>query len=248
VIELSAGGWRTALGAFRVVPNEARLQVDETWNAGAFRRWRPFGTPKPTLERDGGRRVLLNNGDGNYFSGVYLKRTFNARSGLAFDFETSIPITATQGQILIAGFIAPGGDDLRSWDHVTGYIAPYLDDRFSCTFHFPAGEGKEAVSPWWSASMHRALRNASFRLETGEWHKVRAQVLPDGRCGLAIDGQAVYLVPAKGPFTPPALAVTQGNMSGTRILIGRVQIRSGVPDDVDWKVLSYVGDRWIRLH
>jgi hypothetical protein len=63
--------------------------------------------------------------------------------------------------------------------------------------------------------------------------KVRIQVLPDGRCGFALNGVALTINPINGPLDS-LYVLTQGNSVDTRVLIGKLTLRRGVPTDVDW--------------
>ena len=63
--------------------------------------------------------------------------------------------------------------------------------------------------------------------------RVRLQVMPDGRCGVALDGVPLSLQPA---FThlDSMRVILQGSSVGTRMLVGTITVRRGVPTDVDW--------------
>lgn len=63
---------------------------------------------------------------------------------------------------------------------------------------------------------------------------VRLQLFPDGRCGVAIDGQPIAMI---SKSTNPASRVRLmlgGNSYRTQFLLGPVTVMEGVPDDIDW--------------
>ena len=201
VIEVSAGGWRTAQDTLRVEVVPVTVVLDEQWGTGAFDRWRVFGIPEPVVVVDNGGRAFFNRGDGIYFSGAYLRRAIDSRNGLAIDIEVSSPITQPQWQVLIAGFQEFSREEgLVSWDHRTGYIQHYLADKNpGCWFSYPAGEGEDAVTRnTWYRGLVAASGEPGSRINTGTWYTVRLQVFPDGRCGLAINGKALEIRPGPG--------------------------------------------------
>ena len=67
---------------------------------------------------------------------------------------------------------------------------------------------------------------------------MRMQLLPDGRLGLAIDGEPIGLTPSPVPLERPFRLVINGYSHNTRMLTGDVALWTGVPDDVDWRVLD----------
>jgi hypothetical protein len=248
VIELSAGGWRRVVDTVLIASTPTVTLVDEKWDSSWNTRWRPFGDPQPAVVADAARRALLNNGDGNFLSGLHLNRPLDAEEGLTIDFDVSTPITRTQWQIIHVGMPSfMNANHIERWDHKTGYIAAYVDDAPNCSFSYPAGEGDAALTgTGWYASMQTALDDSSFKPFDGRWYHVRLQLFPGGRCGIAINGKAVMIMPGLGPPRAPILPVIQGNSVGTRVLVGHLVIKSGVPDDIDWSALKYDGYNWLR--
>jgi DNA-binding SARP family transcriptional activator len=247
IIEASAGGWRTTVDTIRVEPSHAIRIVDERWEGNVLARWKFFGKPKPSLIREGDNIRFLNNGDGNFFSGAYLNWNLDAREGLAMDLEISTPISRYQWQI-ISVLLQPVSSrkQLDEWDHVTGYISERFDRLSGCDFTYPAGEGRGALSPPWFESWRRAVPDSSNTLIGGEWYIIRVQLFPDGRCGLAINSHPVRIGAGTHSVRLPFLAMTYGNSVGTRILVGRIVLTSGVPDDINWSRLQFDGSAWIN--
>lgn len=248
LIELSAGGWRKAVATVEIRAAEVKTPIEESWGTAVNDRWRVFGNPSPKLVRNDGITAFLNNGDDNFFSGAYMRRRFDARDGVAMDLDISTPINNTQWQLIIAG-LQPWAKStwLDEWDHKTGYMIGDNGGEQGCWVNYPFGEGKGNTtrSPWYR-SMLLAVGNPSFRIDTGKWYRVRLQIFPDGRCGMAINGRSVVIGQGRGPLTSPVLPIIEGMSVGTRILVGHVKIISGVPSDVDWTGLSFDGSTWTR--
>ena len=245
VIEASAGGWRTTTDTIRIQEHRPTVVLDEQWEGDVLARWRLFGKPEPSVIEDGGRKRFLNNGDGNFFSGAYFNRALDASRGLAMDVELSTPILEFQWQI-ISVLLEPFSSRaaLDQWDHVTGYISDHLDHIRGCSFTYPAGEGRDALTPPWFSSWRRAVGDSSSALHKGAWYKVRVQIFPDGRCGLAINGHAVLVSIGSGPVRLPVLPMIYGSSVGTRILLGKILITTGVPRDIDWSTLEFDTNHW----
>jgi DNA-binding SARP family transcriptional activator len=235
-ISLSAGGWRTTSRSIVVVAARVpRVVLDEPWDSAFASRWHRFGQPLPrVLEHSEIGRAFLNNGDGDFFSGVYSSTAFNARDGLVIDAIVRTPITRSQWQMLILGFSRLDARAMSGWDHVTGYI-PSDGTGLGCLIEYPRGEGGEAlkeIGPPGDVGSHLArLRAMAKGLPT----PVRVQVFPDGRCGIALDGTPIWVSPGAISNADSLNAVIEGNSVGTRILVGRVRISSGVSSDVDWR-------------
>lgn len=248
LIEVSAGGWRKAVDTVQIRRSATKLLVEENWDGEVNKRWRVFGSPGPKLISTHDTIAFLNNGDDAFFSGAYMKRTFIGRDGLAMDIDISTRITRTQWQLVLAALqpLMPQSR-LQEWDHKTGYMSGLYGDQAGCWFHYPNGEGKESTTraPW-HESMLLAEGDRSFRIDDGSWYRVRLQLFPDGRCGIAINGRAVMIETGSGPVQYPVLPILQGMSVGTRILVGRVIINSGVPGDVDWSSLEPDGYFWSR--
>jgi len=118
---------------------------------------------------------------------------------------------------------------LARWDRRTG-SAPFRGP--GCSFSFPQGDGRPKRP-------YVELGSGPVPLPQwvldGRWYRVRVQVFPDGRCGYALDGRllAVSELPLV-PIDPPYRVVLHGNSLGNRMLVGSLEVWSGVRDDVDW--------------
>ncbi len=247
VVEASAGGMA---GGYRHhqrgVRRPTTVVLDEGWSGDVTSRWRFYGRPFPVIVSTAkGGAAFLNNGNGTFFSGAYYKNTFDARRGLSVDADLSVPVTETKWQ-LIQLLLATHRDTaaLSAWDHRTGYN-PGLMHGLGCSFSYPTHEGPSAAlsaSPF--GSWVDATGDSTFHPGTGSWFHVRVQIFPDGRCGIALNGKPIFIGPRQ-PMADPAVTVAlQGSSVDTRVLVGRLRVVQGVPDDMDWSGLRGAGGEW----
>ncbi|HEX4935833.1 MAG TPA: hypothetical protein VFV33_21785, partial [Gemmatimonadaceae bacterium] len=108
-----------------------------------------------------------------------------------------------------------------------------------CGSSFPAGEGARAFKSL-HVSADAGSTRATVPLTDHEafyrptWRRVRIQLFPDGRCGLAIDGQAIVRTSEVRPLPQRARVMLLGASVGTTIAIGNVEVWEGVREDVRW--------------
>lgn len=76
------------------------------------------------------------------------------------------------------------------------------------------------------------------QVRSGEWHRFRLQLFPDGSCGVAVDG--VPILHETGPVSldRPFRLVLDGNSYLTKMLHGPLVVWTGVKGDIDWRVLA----------
>lgn len=191
----------------------------------------------------GGVTSFLNNGDGTHNSGGYSVRTFNAWSGLGIDVDVSTPVTSTHWQ---AVYIQLDADldsvALARWDHLTAFLPrPDLGTGAStlCVATVPAGEGHEASGLFGLQARLQQSSVANPRTNIdGRWYRMRVQLFPDGRCGVAVDGRPVWVSGSAIALDRPFHVVLQGNSDRTRMLVGPLEVWEGVRGDVDWRVVG----------
>lgn len=238
----SLGGWRTVRGTFVVVERRDRTQLHETWQRG-IGAWRLFGDPVPRTVPDTVLGwALSNEGDGAYFSGAYLQQPLRVSRGLAVDATVRTPVTELQWQSLLLslnGLRNPAA--LANWDHRSGYVPQYapVSGLASCGLQYPSAEGVDGLSrlvllahsSLWTDSDARALASGT------PW-RIRIQVLPDRRCGVALNGRPLMISAQRFQAGVPLVLMTYGNSWRSRMLLGPVTISEGVPGDIDWTVLG----------
>ena len=241
-IEASAGGWRRDTLALAVEAPRDRLLFEEQWSGvRPSSRWREFGTPSPRLTAwpDGGR-ALLNNGDGVMTSGVYSVQAFNPARGLAIEAKLSTPVTSSHWQLVHVGFdFAVDSATLARADHSVGTPIEAVDSPVNCVLMYPAAEGYENAN-------RILLATGSARQTTplpGDLRErpytVRLQLLPDGRCGLAVNGRPIAISRNTVPLDRSYRVILAGNSVGTQMLVGSLSLREGVPPGIDWNSLDH---------
>lgn len=227
---LASDGFAPETLTIAVRAREDSLLLDERWAADWHSRWTPFGVPLPEVVTARGARAFWNAGDGKYFSGAYSKQEWDARSGLSADFDLSTPLTADTSQLVRIGFKS-GGDSavLAGWDHRTGY-GPGLAHQKWCKFQFPTGDGKTASAKY---AAEGAADAAAGLVGSGAKYRLRIQIFPDGRCGVALNGRPIGMSPDAGQ-EPTARFYIDGSTVKTQFLVFGVTIRRGVPPGVEW--------------
>ena len=234
-VTASAGGWRASSVRVVVVPARAHLEQTVDW-ANGFAGWHPFGDPLPVLTRDPRLGAALNNnGDGTYFSGAYLQSPLQWEGGLAVDAVVSTRVTELRWQTLDLDLSsAKDSALLSSWDHRTGF-APSKGSGPACMFFFPSAEGSRGLATVLPLAPQPAGAPAArLAIGDGRPYRVRLQIFPDGRCGMAVNGAALWISPDRFDDRVPVRLRTYGNSWNTRMLLGSLTISAGVPGDIDW--------------
>ncbi len=239
-IVVSAGGWRTDSALAHIVPPSSRTVLHERWDVDWQTRWRPFGTPMGMVVQTDRGRALLPNGDGSYPSGAYSPVLIAATTGAGVEADLSMTITASQWQTLSIVLMQQEVlGPLNRWDHRTGKAASSAPRP--CEVHFPGDEGALGRDDLTlGAVSHQVSRRMPPSLYSGSWHRVRMQMLPDGRCAVAIDGHPFAIVSAGAPVSTSRVFVhLEGDdRFGGRLVVGPLDAWSGVRGGVDWTELD----------
>ena len=243
-IEATVGGWRTAWRELSVRPRETTTLLQEDWSNGIEPRWRAFGDPRPRIDSTTeGFPTFLNNGEGSFSSGAYTTARYPTASGLALDTWISNRVTSDHWQVVsvtLEDALTDAG--LKRWDHLVGSF-PRRDSEWPmCGFGFPGAEG---IS--YGDTLRLTVDRPSFTrslpaprsFRSGAWFHTRLQIFGDGSCGIAINGVAAAISRPRAIADSAVRALIFGNSYATKVLVGPVTIRSGVPSDIDW---SRVGE------
>jgi DNA-binding SARP family transcriptional activator len=239
-IVVSAGGWRVDSALARVTPANSHTLVREFWDTSWLTRWRTFGEPRPRIVETGIGPAFLPNGDGSYPSGAYLPVVIPSIAGAGVEAMVSMPITRSQWQTLSFSLVpADGLSRLRQWDHVTGDAFPSIGN--TCWSVFPGGEGGRATE---LAAFGGRQTDETFLvppgLYSGRWHRIRLQLLPDGRCALAINGRPIGARRGRTPASSSGVFVhIIGNSRfDGRLVVGPLEAWTGVRGGVDWTLVD----------
>jgi hypothetical protein len=233
----SAGGWRGDSIIVRVVARRETAELSEAWTTSWGARWRPFGEPQPRVVRGPAGPALFVAGDSSYYSGVYSQTTFAADSGLGVRAIVRTPVPFGKWQVLRIGLL-PLQDSLalRRWDHRTANLPLNSEDvSRDCEVKYPTSEalwGRRFVA----LSVARVELNVPVdtTLASGKRWELTLQLLPDGRCAVAVNGEALR-ISALGVSTDlPRHVVADGQSVRTRMLVDHLEVWRGVRQDIDW--------------
>lgn len=239
-IEASLSGWRRTTTQFTVRAAKTETVVDEKWDDTWRSRWITFGDPQPQVATGpGGIHAMWNNGDGTFQSFVILRRAFVARDGLGLEVLVSTPVTRDEWQRMRTTFVA--GIDTLALKRGDQKKAPASMGRSEqlCGAGFPSGHGPGGRTHLAASMAVGQIVRAgadSAKLASGNWWTLRVQILPDGRCGIAVNRRALWISSDAVPLDSPFWIRLGDESAGTKILHGPVQVWTGVRTDVDWSV------------
>lgn len=236
-LSASVGGWRTVQSAVVVIsPPAATVALAERWSDGTASRWRSFGAPRPlVVTTPDGSRAFFNNGDGSFVSGAWTHQGLVADQGLGVEQLIQAPVDSGQWQRATLELTS----DLdtaaaRTWSDAVD-MPPGLSTRSdNCQASLPYGEGSQVPADVNFGVGGNEVRLPDNQLLGRSWHRIRLQIFPDGRCGLAIDGRARAITHASLRTGRRYFAMVYGNSMWTRILVRSVDVWTGVRTDVDW--------------
>ena len=238
---VSAGGWRATKIPVQVVGGEAALLLRESWDSISTTRWARFGSPQPRVDTGpDGIRGMLNDGDGSYVSGTYSVSDYGTTGGLSLETSVSTPITRVQSQQIHVGFASRRQRPVDDWDRVTT-VFPVVDlfQGESCEFEYPGGDGQDLQQKGIGsgAGITRSFPVTPEQM-TGTWYRIRVQILPDGRCAIAVNGSPVFVSKRSVPIDQRYRVWLYGNSRNTKILVGPLDLWHGAPTNIDWSSLK----------
>jgi hypothetical protein len=243
IVSVSAGGWREDSRDIAVAEARFNPVFLEDWSDGWDSRWKTYGVPNP-LVTSGPDSILgfWNNGDRSFTSGAYSTGYWPADSGLGIEALISTLITAPHQQKLtftLSGWI--DSTRVAAWDHQTGPM-PGRDassDRSRCQVWYPDREAVRERELFLAGGSQVQQLVAPLAVDTGEWHRVRLQIFPDGTCGLAINGQVIARSTERVPLDAQYRIWTEGASLGSKMLVGPLEVWTGTKTDVDWSNLDW---------
>jgi hypothetical protein len=85
------------------------------------------------------------------------------------------------------------------------------------------------------------LSEVDSSLGNGRWFRIRLQIFPDGRCGVALNDEPLWR-PRRALKLDRPFAINLGNQSSnTKVLHGPIEVWQGVRTDIDWEALDTAG-------
>jgi hypothetical protein len=240
-VYVSAGGWRSDSTSLTIGPVAYSVVLEESWARPIDDEWVPFGEPRPaTAALPAGGRGLWNRGDSSYASGVYTRRAWSAGRGLGVEATFRVPLTTIQWQTQLMALDASlDSAALAAWDHRTGS----LDQRrvpppADCAVQFPGSQGPPESARIAAYALEAGRFPAPADMRRGAPHRLRVQILADGRCGVAVDGKPMFVSRSGLPLDRPFRLVLSGMSYHTRVTVGGVEVWQGVRGDVDWRLVQ----------
>lgn len=235
VIHATAGGWRGDSIELQVGPPESRLVFTEDWRNAIDRRWVPFGQPRPTVQSSDRGPTLVPNGDSTFPSGLYLRESIPVEQGLGFEVEVSTPITQVVWQNIRFFVTSPRATDRDGWDHALGSLPISQFTWRACELKYPSQENVQALESLVFSGGQTRIVKVPPDMRTGAWVRLRVQVFPDGRCGLAINGTPRVLHDARLSLGDSATIMVLSYEHNTTFLVGPIEVWRGVRRDMDWQ-------------
>ena len=233
----SLAGWRTASAEFRVNSAPFVMQLHEVWDASWTSRWLPWGDPRPVVTTGPqGIAGLWNRGDASYISAAILRRAISAAQGLGVEVRVATPLTLDYGQKMRV--VLDGSLDSATMVAADPKKAlPSTEKEGAlCGVTFPApGEWGRRILDMAASGTYRVdLGATADTLRRGGWWTIRLQILPDGRCGVALNGRVIWLSPQPIARSVPYRLRLGDESVGTKLLHGPVDVWTGVRTDITW--------------
>jgi hypothetical protein len=230
-IAVDAGGRVSGERTVRVTSRLAASATTENWTLPLPQNWVVIGTPTPYVDTIGARVVLRPNGDGSYLSAVVSRHVVPVSDGAALDAEVSLRLTKPQWQSVGIGF-----EDMNPFAWSANELEQGRPNSLSaCVVTFPAGENRVWADSVRITALPEQVRVGSpAGAHEGIWWRLRVQLLPDGRCGVALNGVPVFISGGSVGLGANARIHVSGNSHQTDALVGRLTLWRGVPNDIDW--------------
>lgn len=223
-----------------ITPVQATQTFVETWDSGLTDAWHSKGLPGASILAQSARdSVLRFPADSNYTSGVFTNRRFTAERGLALEVFASTPVDAAVWKALsISLRTLPDSSVVAAWKNAdAGFPIEWQTLEFEayCQMGLPAEEGVRGLHQMGlGASSEPARVNVGKEVSNGSWHRWLVQVFPDGRCGIAMDGQPLWISKRAIRRSRSLVALIDGRGVNTRILVDTVRVWEGMAPGVNW--------------
>jgi hypothetical protein len=213
-VTATAGGWRSTSALVTIGAAEATTVIVEGWRGGLETRWVPFGAPKPIVVQTDQETALAPNGDSTNLSGVYLRRRLPTNRGIGLEFNLSTPLTGLVWQNVRIMLMSADSLKVSGWDHEAGILSWPGETWRECGTHYPASESEPGRQRMLLGAGVSRLVVVPTSMPSGRWTRIRIQFFPDGRCGVAIDGQARAIIDRRVPLGDSAMVLIHSYSPG----------------------------------
>lgn len=237
-IRAALPGWAEVARTVDVRADVPQPVHEERWGEDWKRRWFDFGTPRPEVVQLAGAARLDVNGDGSFRSGVVSRRSFDATRGLAVEGAVSVRITKPQWQVIALSLVSASDLSVVSEaERTTGVVDIFGSADASCGMQLPAGEGVTLSRSFTTfMGQHAVTHSLPEGVATGRPLMVRVQLFPDGRCGIAVDGEPLFVSEGRMIGTGQVQLLLSGNAHESQATVGPLQLWSGVRPGVAWAI------------
>ncbi len=252
-VTVAIPGWRQATLTVRVASGQVAELLREDWDEHWPSRWDAGGAPFPYVTTGpDGIRGFLNNGDGSFASGAVSHERWDPAEGLGLEAMLYTPITETLFQKLYIHLAEPTEAQLgalRAGAPTALFSGKNTGSGRACGLIYPAGEGSLAVKRlgFVTGAGGRPTPVGRWIRRADRWWTARIQLFPDGRCGVAINGQPVWLSTEPTGFSGQWWIELGFASQRTRMLHGPLRVWRGVPADIDWSPLDTLNGRPLPL-
>lgn len=252
IVRADLPGWRSTSLTLQVTGSPARVAMQEEWDDRWEERWIPSGAPRPrVVVGPGGKRALLNNGDGSYGSGAVTRQSWPAHHGLGLEIQLATPVEQLQFERLHVTLLH-GGSALRPMEWDTSLALPGPDpaigSRGLCDLEYPSMEGALGLKRLgFSAGEASMTSVVGPWIRERRWWTLRMQLMPDGRCAVAINGKPVWMSATPIEVRAAYRVVLSYAAARPTVFHGPLEIWEGVRQDIDWSVLDSLNGRALPL-
>lgn len=233
-IVATAGGWRSDSVRIQIGSAASRLVLSEDWRKGIDSAWVAFGTPAPIVVRTDSGIYLAPNGDSTYSSGVFTRMSLPVHDGLGVEYQTSVPLNDYQWQVLAVMMVSAQAANPESWDLKKGNLRMANARWRSCEVLYPWSGGRSGRAELEFGAGTTRRVTVPEGSGDGKPFRVRLQLFPDGRCGVAVNGVARLIHDRQVQMGDSAVLIISAYSHRTRILVGPVDVWTGVRGGVDW--------------
>jgi DNA-binding SARP family transcriptional activator len=237
MVRAALPGWTTVERPVDVRADVSRPLLEERWDSTWAERWVDFGTPRPVVVRLPDRARLNVNGDGSFRSGALSRQPIDGARGLSVDATLAVRITKPQWQVIALSLVSAGKRPVPSEaERAMGALDSFGAPDGNCGVQLPAGEGVTLARKMLA---HLGATGVTLPIPEdvamGRRVAVRLQLLPDGRCGIAVDGRQVFLSESRLSGSGQVQVLISGNAHETEATVGAVQLWTGVRPGVAWQ-------------
>lgn len=193
--------------------------------AGALGAWHRIGRPTARVTEFAGEEVTELLGDGSYPDGLITREEFTLERGGSLELEFRIEFTQDDYQSFRAClsqgvFTALEPSSHLDWNE-TGGVCFMLPASLGPSFH-----------PRRASFGGHAERRGPILLPveygTGEWTRLRIDILPDGASRLHLNGELIHEIDTRRPTGAGAYRISLwGKAVDTRVMVRNVILREG---------------------